>query len=48
MRQLSVENEAIEINVYTIYYEDKEFMVRKLLEQYKKWSLKINLETLST
>jgi hypothetical protein len=25
-------------------YEDKEFMVRKLLEEYKKWGMKINLE----
>ena len=29
-------------------YEDMEFMVRKLLEEYEKWGLKINLETLST
>jgi Reverse transcriptase (RNA-dependent DNA polymerase). len=25
-------------------YKDMEFMVRKLLEEYEKWSLKINLE----
>jgi hypothetical protein len=25
-------------------YEDMEFMVRKLLEQYEKWGLKIYLE----
>ena len=25
-------------------YEDMELMVRKVLEEYKKWSLKINLE----
>ena len=25
-------------------YEDMEFMVRKLFEEYKKWGLKINLE----
>ena len=25
-------------------YEDIEFMVRKLLEEYEKWDLKINLE----
>ena len=25
-------------------YEDMEFMVRKLTEEYEKWDLKINLE----
>ena len=28
----------------TQQYEDMEFMVRKLLEEYQKWDLKINLE----
>ena len=26
-------------------YDDKEFMIRKLLEEYEKWGLKINLQT---
>ena len=33
--------------IYTILYadgQDMEFMVRKLLEEYEKWGLKINLE----
>ena len=34
--------------IVTQEYEDMEFMVRKLLEDYKKWGLKTNLETLST
>ena len=29
-------------------YEDTEFMVRKLLEEYEKWGLKINFKKLFT